>query len=589
MRRIRRLFATRLQLETLERRTLLDASQLVVALSAPETVELLPDSHRVSSSLFHDVNGDGFADLIVAGTIDLPPADTSSSPRSATSEQVEDPDDDLTGTSEATPSGDGEGSKDPVEPTDSDGTPTGELEADTTEPQEEPNENPPLTSRTLLQAFLYDANSQTHALEPVNLLDIPDFDSQLQKDDPNASLSDVAIADFDADGTLDLLTDLGSSYRILFGSTDKDGTKSTSNTPTFNTQQEIELPGDVLQILDLNHDGLADIVTSGDGELFVSFQVPANADAEPIRVSFAHISLGANHFVATLDADQDGDLDIASLCMDCEATDELNVHLNLGENNFLTRVQFLFPDAIPSPADVYAEDLDEDGVDEIVVHSPTDAELRVWKESNGTFVRAATLKDDLLSNTALTTSINFADVNNDARKDIVLSKRTDNGEPRTTRVFAATDAFQFSSVELPPNLQLLGDQNKVAMSDGSTVLFDADQNEAHYVRQPNIPRFESQFAHYGSTIDSRSAELVDLNGDGTLDLVGRTTDAIEIHLGNPDGSFTSHHIALTHLSSFQFYVDKFDTTNDSSVVIAGRPTDGGGSLIHRIQFRKGVP
>ena len=51
-------------------------------MGAPEQVELLTEQHSISTSTFHDLNGDGSLDLILAGHL-LPASFSSTSPTTA--------------------------------------------------------------------------------------------------------------------------------------------------------------------------------------------------------------------------------------------------------------------------------------------------------------------------------------------------------------------------------------------------------------------------------------------------------------------------------------------------------------------------
>ncbi len=230
--------------------------------------------------------------------------------------------------------------------------------------------------------------------------------------------SGLVVGDIDGDGTMDVAVTSYDGNNVVWFANDGTGTFSGANLIDNTLTSPISI-----DLIDIDNDGDLDaVVSTGIGSGNVDFiQIFRNNLVSSGTVSFTkdatQVTTGKNYFTNAIFADLDGDTDF-----DVLAT-ELNVSTGSGhfywyENTGSSFTEHAIVTSIGNPSTPLFEDLDNDGLKDIILSSGTAGAGNdiVWFKNNGAGVFNTELVIDATqSNTYVMT---IADFDNDNDLDI---------------------------------------------------------------------------------------------------------------------------------------------------------------------------
>jgi hypothetical protein len=337
----------------------------------------------------------------------------------------------------------------------------------------------------------------------------------------------IAVADFNGDGKLDVVTCNGQSntVSVLLG----------RGNGTFKPAVNFASGGytNSMAVADVNGDGKADLVTVGEG---------ANS---PVSVLLGNgngtfkapqvICTGQNFFSAAV-ADFNGDGRPDLVVGDATAS-TLTVFLGNGNGTFQAPQTFA---TAPSPVSIAVADLNHDGKLDLVTANNASSTMSVLLgNGNGTF-KAAT--NFALS--AASYGVAVADLNGDGNPDVVEAHAPGN----TVSVLLGKGDGTFTpaqdfAVGTRPLGVAIADLNRDGRPD--IVTANLGDNTVGVLLNTWAPPGAATFSQ-GATINlltkySAAPTIADVNGDGKPDLIvgDYVENTLSVFLGNGDGTFQS--------------------------------------------------
>jgi hypothetical protein len=228
---------------------------------------------------------------------------------------------------------------------------------------------------------------------------------------------DVAMADIDGDGNLDLVAALvdNTMMPLVAWLGDGDGNLGAA-IPSAGQGATL---GIGLQLADLDDDGNLDAIHGGFSEIFVAWGQGDGGFEQPSTIPCMYFAVSAvGHF------DDDNLLDVACTTSDPDLPPISDVlfALNLGGRNF-SDTTTLLPSTFQQP-DLVAADMDADGDDELLTYDLSGS-IRLFRQT----APATFMLEDYSAPAISGKSIAIGDLDGDERPDVVLSLPLDNQDP----------------------------------------------------------------------------------------------------------------------------------------------------------------
>lgn len=316
-------------------------------------------------------------------------------------------------------------------------------------------------------------------------------------------LDAIVPGDFNNDGKLDLIVQgglgpVGSPGSSEYGLTLLLGNGDGSFQPPVVIGSTSTLISS-MAVADFNHDGNLDLITFNSSSAFDIFYGNGHGSFQaPLRVATA--APIASGTIGTFFDDGYTDVAIA------DTNGDLELFKNEGGSSFVER-NAITAVAPSSPNFVIqAGDLNATGASDIAVLTSTSAYV-LWNTGQGNFTKV------LLANYAHPVALNFNDLNQDGRSDILLTYSCNNSNPQS----------------------------------GNTSPTNCAGIDVYYGQGNNTTLFHHLVTNSGPT-SPQNIFAADVNGDGIADLVASSTgtstsptstgsSGLYLWLGNPDGSF----------------------------------------------------
>ena len=360
------------------------------------------------------------------------------------------------------------------------------------------------------------------------------------------------IADFNGDGLMDAV-ESDNYYNLVYLQGYGDGTFRAS--PTYPLPDSFDQGTYTYSVAsgDFSGDGIADVVVG---------QVRNNSNTGVVVYlgkGDGTFSTGVSYgdpddmsYVAVGDFNGDGKLDIAAID---RSNSLLKIFLGNGDGTFNIGPQYTTsPTSDPSSQNLVVGDFNQDGKLDIAVANSNTKDVGVLLgNGDGTFAPAVSYPMGAYS----VYDIKAADLNGDGSVDLALVAYTSEGIPAIGILLANSDVpgtfgtAQFIPVNGRPNNLALGDLNK----DGKIDIAVTETQGATFNGQieiflndgtgtfPTAPTAYPASALGGVSQDSYplDIEMVDIDGDGNLDLVYLNDDygTLAVALGNGDGTISA--------------------------------------------------
>ncbi len=389
---------------------------------------------------------------------------------------------------------------------------------------------------------------------------------------------DFRVADVNTDGKPDLVFGYSVGFvndvRVALG----DGTGGFGPMRTFDTNNSVV---DQIAVADLDGDGKQDLVTLYSAGHQIGVLLNTGSSFAPAQL-FDVGTFGYALQMAVGDVTGDGRPDIVVTNI---SENKLNVLVNIGNGSFATRVSYTAPQG---PWAIVLADMNEDGKRDVVLGTQTNgAEVSIMLNQGGGVLGTATrypvdAPGDLRFLTA-------ADVNGDGHIDIGVAQTADN---RAKLLLGTGTGVLGSAIQFEKD-EAMGVAFNDLDGDGrlDMVLLDTRSTSAHL--NDGTPGFFETRATVVIT-NQLGAHLIDLNGDGHLDLLGigdsQTMGLIATRLATTNGTFAPMTSFLPDVVPSAFAFADVDNNARPDLVLFGSLniqtfiTNGDGTLSGAVPF-----
>ncbi len=326
---------------------------------------------------------------------------------------------------------------------------------------------------------------------------------------------DIASADFDKDGNLDIVTGnySGKSISVLMG----------TGTGSFATAVTYTVPNNVYKIavLDLNNDGAPDIVgaTVNSGIWFVFI----NAGNGTFPTYTADFTVGGVADLIAADFNSDGLTDLARVD---QSAGTIRAFLSTGTGSYVAGPAI---STSVAPNGLAAGDFNEDGYTDIVISSISPTEARIFIGDNtGSFLLSSVTS--VGSSLYYPVSVVSGDFNSDGHLDASIGLAGGYGNIIYGNGSGTTNSLNLIGNPIDPqgmdvaDFDLDGHKDFLAVGDFGSGIQVHIQNGQFLSTMTNL--------YVGNTTDPRGIVAADFNNDGRPDIAtaNRSSDNVHVYL-----------------------------------------------------------
>jgi hypothetical protein len=419
----------------------------------------------------------------------------------------------------------------------------------------------------------------------------------------------VAIADLNGDGKPDLLVANASVGKGSGGTDNALGVLLGNGDGTFQQATSYAtgaIGGFSVVVADMNGDGKADALITeqypNPGGPAVVGVVLGNGDGS-FRAPVIYASATyADNTIAAVDVNGDGKLDLVIAAQGVSCTGCVGgVSVMLGNGNGTFQSPVAYGTGTTNPTDsVAVADLNGDGKSDIVAASSCISNVScvssvavLLNNGDGTFKAAV----NYATNGQAVHSVAIGDVNGDGKPDIVVANFCASGDfycvSGTVGVLLGNGDGTFRPVIIygtggqHPTAVALGDLNDDGKPD--IVVSNYQTTSGDYTGRIGVllgngdGTFQPATTYLSGGIANNSVTIVDLDGDGKLDLIavnqgatsGQSTGTLGVLLGNGDGTFRTAIVTSTTRLSVDYFaqVAIADFNGDGKIDVACGASD----------------
>lgn len=337
--------------------------------------------------------------------------------------------------------------------------------------------------------------------------------------------------------------------------------QSTSKTLTNFSFETIELNHqttneyDQVSAIDLNNDGLIELLTSKDGTLYILTRSNnsnrISSESFKTALIIKESDIGAKFRFA--DMDNDGRLDIVCI-------NTLRNNITIYKNNIpsgavvLTKEMFKYSYKIPTytPSNIITPDLDNDGKRDIVVTNNSYNTVSIFRNIGNSNTMSFTNEYTYTTN-SYPFALTAIDIDNDDKLDIAISTSSS-----TISLFKNTSTVGNISLNTPINLNILAAASELQSADmdndGKNDLIVSCNGSAISVFRNSGSTNPLSASSFAARVDFTtsaygygSMSIGEFNGDGKLDISFLGLNGYYIWQNNSNqGSFSSGSLSLAY-------------------------------------------
>ena len=399
--------------------------------------------------------------------------------------------------------------------------------------------------------------------------------------DSSIPLSDIALADFDFDGTPEIAgLDSNDEWVVL----DWDATEKAAEQSPFTVSDSPFGLSDLVSLSDFNLDGVIDFLSQEDSEIVLRLG-HEDVESESISTSVFLSETATRQNVAVVDLDADGDLDIAAPCDECGEEIHLAFWLNDGLGEFALSESYV-PLNNVELGFLRSADVDSDGridlvlgLSEITENGTQHSVSALRQTEEGTFEESYSVPFD-----QSIASIHLDDVTSNGVTEIIV--KLANGGPTKIVVSEYPDG--------EPNQQVItqsigADDELIGVAGGSFVSVSAQIPGRLMALAANPSATGDEIDLFETAIYPNRSHFLDINDDGSMDVVGLSEGGISYLVGQERGTFESLFMPIDDIENYTLQVGNFDTSPGSELVLVGHLIDGSGTVLRRLEIVDGQP
>lgn len=329
----------------------------------------------------------------------------------------------------------------------------------------------------------------------------------------------VAIGDVNNDGRNDVILttsyyfDQENDYHLfVFLQNSSGGLSSPIKYPAGN--------GESVDIADLNNDGRNDVVVTDDNAIGVFLQNADGTLASKLLYSSAHSSFSNTYKVKTGDFNNDNLMDVVAIDW---GTQSHNVEVYLQNNTGTLNAPVTYVVEHGGYDDLEVGDVNHDGLTDIIVMSGQSfcGNLGILLQNSSGALSGPVYYD--IGGNQLTQGVAVGDINNDTRQDVVVTY----GGNKPSSFIAAfqqnnsatlDNAISYSSYDIPESAAI-ADINNDARKD--VIVLHGGWNQAGVYYQKSDGTLDTEVLYpipYASHYNPHGLSIGDLNSDGSNDI-----------------------------------------------------------------------